>query len=493
MEHLFIEKGAFCLLAGASGSGKTTLLRQIFKDNALQGKQEGILSVTSDAVSYVWQNPASQIVTDRVEYEIVFGLENIGMKKEQMQRRLAEVVTFFGLEALLERDTMNLSGGEMQILNVAAAVAMNPDILLLDEPASQLDPVAARRLYEMLRQINEELGITVVIAEQRLEDIIVLADQMVLIREGKVVVSGTPGEVYQKACPKDRKRFFPSYMQVYKNERKEMTQLISQKTVRQWFEKHYQEKEEASITVSHEKMGETISCKSIHFRYEKNMADVVKDCNCNIPKGNVTCIAGGNGSGKSTFLQLLSGRYRSYHGKIKEVPTSISYLPQQAKYLFLEDSFEQARKNASEMTKKYITKFGIEELLHCHPADVSGGELQRMALCFVLGKDAELYLLDEPTKGMDRDSKEILKNILRNLVAQRKTVVMVSHDMEFAAQVADYMALMFKGRLDLLMDSRSFFEENQFYTTELNRIARGVSRHIITGEDVDRYAKKIRD
>jgi len=490
---LAIEKGAFCLLAGGSGSGKTTLLRQFFGDNALQGKSEGKLLCSSNGIGYVWQNPASQIVTDRVEYEIVFGLENIGMSKEHMQRRLAEVATFFGLEDLLQRDTMNLSGGEMQTLNVAAAVAMNPELLLLDEPASQLDPVAARRLYELLRQVNEELGITVVIAEQRLEDVIFLADQMILMKQGELVAVGAPGNVYQNSTAADRRRFFPSYMQVYQNDAKEVLEVISQKTARQWFEKNYKEKEQEETVLSKEKTHEVIYCKNLYFRYEKNLADVIKECSCDIPKGEITCIAGGNGSGKSTLLQILSGRYHPYHGKIKNMSKTISYLPQQPKYLFLEDCFEKELTHASDEVKEWIYKFGLEDLLQRHPADVSGGELQRMALSFVLGKDAEIYLLDEPTKGMDRDSKEIFKDILRGLSELGKTIIMVSHDMEFAAQIANYMGLMFQGRVDLLTDSRSFFEDNQFYTTELNRIARNVSKHIIIGEDVERYAKKKMD
>lgn len=497
IDELTVEKGAFCLLAGASGSGKTTLLRQLSGNTAWQGREEGELICRNKGCGYVWQNPASQIVTDRVEYEIVFGLENIGMPKEKMQRRLAEVVTFFGLEELMNRDTMNLSGGEMQTLNVAAAVAMNPELLLLDEPVSQLDPVAARRLYELLRQINEELGITVVIAEQRLEEVVSLADTMVLMQDGEILAKGRPGEVYRTVRLTSERRYFPSYMQIYPETEDDFPHMVSKKKARQWFTGHYRAKSE----LSEEPIGmqrklsdkKNMFCQNLFFRYEKSLPDVVKECSCEIPLQAVTCLAGGNGSGKTTLLQILSGRYRPYHGKIKNLPENISLLPQQPLYLFLEETLEREFHGQPKRVQALIHQFGLEKILERHPADVSGGEIQRLALCLVLGREADLYLLDEPTKGMDEAAKIILGDILSDMTEQGKTILMVSHDMEFAARTAEYMALMFQGRVELLTDTRSFFEENQFYTTGINRIARDVSEHIITIKDVERYAEKKMD
>lgn len=503
-----MEKGAFCLIAGESGSGKTTLLRQMAKDTALQGTTKGQLMIQAENCAYVWQNPASQIVTDRVEYEIVFGLENQGMKKEKMLRRLAEVVTFFGLEDLMNRDTMTLSGGEMQTLNVAAAVASGPELLLLDEPTSQLDPVAARRLYELLRQINEEFGITIVMAEQRLEEAVSLADQMLLMKRGQLLAQGTPATVCQAVRQLPEKEFFPAYTSLFSASESE-NPLLSKKEARHWFEKNYTEKEfsgtESNSGEKREQMP-VLSCRDLYFRYEKKEADVLAGCSCELPLGHIIGLAGGNGSGKTTFLQLLTGRLHPYRGKIRyrglkkgkkaaaevvttEMVTTI-FLPQEPRYLFLEDTAEQEWEKGTPRTKELAERFGLMPFAKRNPADLSGGEVERLALCKVLGQEADLYLLDEPTKGMNGRNKEVLADILQQLNREGKTILLVSHDMEFVASCTDTMALMFQGRMELVTDTRRFFEENQFYTTAVNRIARGVSKHIITWKDVERYAEK---
>ncbi len=488
IRKLQIEKGSFCVLAGYSGSGKTTLLRQLSGNTGWNGEEEGDLINSAKKTAYVWQNPGSQIVTDRVEYEIVFGLENMGMSKEQMQRRLAEVVTFFGLEDLLNRDTMELSGGEMQTLNVAAAVAMNPELLLLDEPTSQLDPVAARKFYELLRQINEELGITILMAEQRLEDAVLLADTMYLMEAGEIVAGGSVSETWQCSFQGDGHRFFPSYMEIYEKYAQAQGVPLSKKQARTWFENFFQE---SSIEppVQEKKHLDFIRGRDLCFRYEKEQPDVLRECSFDIPLSSITCLGGGNGSGKSTLLEILSGRYRAYHGRIKNLPGKKVLLPQQPKYLFLEDRVEECFSKQKKM-RELAGYFDLLSLAKRNPSDLSGGELQRLGLCRVLGTEAELYLLDEPTKGMDWKNKIRFGEYLRKMTGQGKTILMVSHDMEFAARYADYMALMFCGRMDLLTDRRNFFEENQFYTTGLNRIARGVSPHIITEEDIDIYAEK---
>lgn len=494
--NLQIEKGSFCLLAGASGSGKTSLLRQLSKETMLQGKTEGVLSCQAGKCAYVWQNPESQIVTDRVEYEIVFGLENIGMPREQMQRRLAEVVTFFGLEDLADCDTMNLSGGELQTVNVAAAIAMNPDLLLLDEPTSQLDPVAARRLYELLHQINEELGVTVLLAEQRLEQAVSFSDQMIFMKCGQVAVQGSPSEVYSRLCETPDIFYFPSYMRFFHGLSESKRCPSSMKEARQWFETNFKEKKVETERIGNRQKTEKenkqdyILCKNLSFRYEKHMPDVLRECSCKIKRGSITCLAGGNGSGKTTLLRILTGQYHPYLGRMKNMPEDFSMLPQQPSYLFLQDTVEEECGVAGDMTRKLAERFGLMPLMNRNPADLSGGEQQRLGLSLVFGKKADIYLLDEPSKGLDFASKRVLGEILREKREEGGTVLIVSHDMEFAADYADVMALMFQGRIELITDTRQFFEENQFYTTSINRMARGVSEHIITQEDIKRYAEK---
>lgn len=479
-----IEKGTFCLLVGDSGCGKTTLLRQLAGNNDWQGREEGVLTIHTDKTGYVWQNPDNQIVTDRVEHEIVFGLENEGMTVEQMRRKLAEIVAIFGLEDLLAKDTMALSGGEKQMLNIASALVMDTELLLLDEPTSQLDPVSATRLYDMLRHINEEYGITIVMAEQRLEEAVTYADTMLLLSGGNIVSQGLIKEVYEEIRGTENERFFPSYMKFFEEELP-----WTKKEARLFFQKMY-ESTESNPPKQTEQSTNEVFCNHLRFRYEKNSHDVLSECTCRIAKEKITCIVGANGSGKTTLLRILSGQFIPYYGKVKHMSKSVSYLPQNPDYMFLTETVEKEIHLAGEEAKQLLQRFGLEEYGKRHPLDLSGGEKQRLALCLVLSKEADCYLLDEPTKGMDGYTKHILMHMLRQKKEQGKTVIIVSHDMEFVARAADDVALMFQGNIETVQNARDFLEGNRFYTTSIHRIAKEVNEHIITEEDISLYAKK---
>ena len=478
-----VEKGTINLLVGPSGCGKTTLLRQCMRQSGWQGREEGHLVNHAEETAYVWQNPDGQIVTDRVEYEIVFPLENMGLSKEQMRRRLAEIVTEFNLEGMMGRDTMELSGGEKQLLNIASAMVMNPQLLLLDEPTSQLDPVAARCLYDMLRHICEEYGTTIIIAEQRLEEIVSFADRMMVMEEGTAAAQGSPRDIYPDIRGTEQEMFFPSYMRLF-----EHNVVLTKREARLALEQEYESIQENPRTPGEFLPAEQyIECHNLSIRFEKKGTDVLSKCTCRIPKGRITALVGGNGSGKTTFLRILAGHLLPYGGKIKGTPETVSYLPQDPSWLFLEDTVEDELRDVGE---EPIELWQLGLYAERHPSDLSGGERQRLGLCKVLSREAECYLLDEPTKGLDRHRKAILTEKLNELKCRGKTIVVVSHDMEFVARSADMTALMFDGGIAAMEPTHDFFEGNQFYTTTVHRIAGQLNSHIILEEDVKIYAKK---
>lgn len=453
------------------------------KQSGWEGREEGVLCNHAHQTSYVWQNPEGQIVTDRVEYEIIFGLENMGMTKERMRRRLAEIVTNFGLEDLMKRDTMDLSGGEKQFLNVASCMAMNPQLLLLDEPTSQLDPIAARQLYDMIHHISEEYGTTIIIAEQRLEDIVPFADNMLVMEKGMVVAQGTPRDIYADLRGTKYNVFFPTYMKLFAGRT-----VLTKKEARLALEQEYASQQEITLPqVEKDEPLSFIECRNLSLRFEKNGKDILAKCCCNIPKEQITCLVGGNGSGKTTFLRVLAGLLLPYEGKIKGLPQSMQYLPQNPLYLFMEDTVAG---ELSGIEEELQAPWQLSEFAQRHPADLSGGERQRLGLCKILSQEAECYLLDEPTKGLDFPMKEMLMKRLQELKQHGKTILVVSHDMEFTARLADLVAMMFEGEIVVMERTRDFFEGNQFYTTAMHRIAGQLNSHIIVEEDVNLYAKK---
>lgn len=230
-----------------------------------------------------------------------------------------------------------------------------------------------------------------------------------------------------------------------------------------------------------------IQCDKLSLRFDKKGKDILRQCSCRIAKEKITCLVGGNGSGKTTLLRILAGFLFPYEGRVRGVPQPVGYLPQNPRYLFLKDTVREELYGIEEKLQK---PWQLERYAKHHPADLSGGELQRLALCKVLSRDAACYLLDEPTKGLDWQMKEVLTERLQTLKKMGKTIVVVSHDMEFVAKLADAVGMMFDGNIIVMEDMRDFFEGNQFYTTSIHRIAGQLNSHIILEEDVNVYGKK---
>lgn len=454
-----VREGEFIVLCGASGSGKSTLLR--------------VLKEQNPEFAYVMQNPATQIVTDKGYHEIAFGMENQGVSPEKMKQAVAETVTFFGMEELLERETHTLSGGEMQLLNLASAIVTNPRVLLLDEPTSQLDPMAATVFLEVLKRINEQMGITVILVEQRLEEVLAICDRMLVLHEGEILLYDTVQRVYADINKTNLARkymeYMPAYVRLFDRYGKPGEKCPTNvKEGRAWFYANdisipFVQRKSDDDT---EKGDVRIRCKNLYFRYGRKECDVLKGVNFQGRAGLIYGIAGGNGSGKSTFLKVLSGKKKGYHGFAKCEGT-IAYLPQEPKYMFIKEKICDIIKDECA-----IQRFGLQELLDRHPYDVSGGQLQRLAMAVLYEKDADVYLFDEPTKGLDPYWKTQFRLWLRELANQGKTVVMVSHDVEFAANVCDAMTMCFQGELFDVVSTENFFRENRFYTTTLHRIVR---------------------
>ena len=517
--NLSIEKGEYMVLCGKSGRGKTTLLRHLKSVLAPHGKRTGevlfdgtpLSKVSqrdqSGKIGFVMQNPDDQIVTDKVWHELAFGLESLGCAQKTMRLRVAEMASYFGIQDWFHRDVANLSGGQKQLLNLASIMAMQPEVLILDEPTSQLDPIAASDFLNTVRKINLELGTTIIITEHRLEDIYHAADRVVVMEGGKIVANDTPRTVGALLNGQNSELFaaLPTPVRVFYGAKAQGDCPLTVREGRNWLTRTFEHK---TLSVKSPRLEQpmeevenpVLRIKEGWFRYEKDSPDVLKGVSLAVPQGSVFAIVGGNGAGKSTTLKAICGICKLYRGKIeifgknlKKYNSSalfrncLAMLPQDPKSLFVKKT---VREDLSELCRdearlaEIAETCEITQLLDAHPYDLSGGEQQRAALAKVLLTQPKLLLLDEPTKGLDSFFKQKFAAILQRLKAEGITIVMVSHDVEFCAEHADLVSMFFDGQILTTDTPHRFFGSNSFYTTAANRMSRCVFQNAVTAADV---------
>ena len=508
---LTVEKGQFVVLFGSSGSGKSTLLRLLKKEIQPHGTLTGDIHVNGDStdMGFVFQDPENQVVADEVLHEIVFGLENSGLSTNEMRNRVAEMVHFFGSQHLLHRKTHELSGGQKQQINLASVLLMQPDILLLDEPTAQLDPVSAREFLDMLVRLNEEFGMTIIIAEHRLDDVFTMADKIVMMENGRVKHEGEQRDVIEQLWSSSREAaFVPSIPSLYLSmdgsgqkmplNVKEGRRFVQSLSISKGVEQVQQVKNSEPML---------LQVKNVFYQYGMKSDLVLKEVDFSLQKGETYALLGGNGSGKSTLLKVMCGILQPQRGKVflhdnllkswksKDVAGQIGYLPQNPKLFFIHDTVEQEIQETMnqwgisdrKVVDQLLEKLGILHLVQSHPYDLSGGELQKAALACLLIRKPEILILDEPTKGLDPVSKENLVMILSKLKEEGITILMSTHDVEFAAQHATKCGMMFEGKITSEDSPRNFFKGNFFYTTMIQRLFRSVpGTNILTVEETVR-------
>ena len=553
---LHVEDGEFLVLCGKSGCGKSTLLTHLKTPLTPHGKRKGEILFQgvpigvmsnreqSQRIGYVLQNPDNQIVTDKVWHELAFGLESLGYSNADIRIRVAEMASYFGIQDWFYKNVSELSGGQKQLLNLASVMAMHPSLLILDEPTSQLDPIAASDFLETVKKINRDIGTTVLLTEHRLQDIIPYADRVFVMDEGTLFLEGTPREIGTKLKEQHHGMFLsmPVPMQIYAGTDSSLTCPLTVSEGRQWIREYIEEKgiKKEQIQQANqrlERQGEknenetagffghlkrqkentppAIQMKDVWFRYEKDSPDVIQNLSLEVKKGEFYALVGGNGTGKSTTLSLLGRVHQPYSGRIyldgKDLRSFsdrelycgyLGVLPQNPQSIFLkktvlEDLYSVIGGRKEKPSNEYpismkkekaiegiVSLTHLEGLLERHPYDLSGGEQQRLALAKVLLLRPKILLMDEPTKGMDAEYKEELGSILKKLQSHGMTIFMISHDVEFVAEYADTTGLFFEGNVVISKKTRDFFAGNNFYTTAANRMARGLFPEAVTGKDV---------
>lgn len=576
--NLEIDYGDFVLLCGPSGCGKTTLLTNLKKELMPAGRRSGEIKfngtrvIDMDEISsacdigYLFQNPDSQIVTDTVIQEIAFPLENIGLPTEEIRNRISEIVAFFGINDILHKNVNELSGGQKQLVNLCSLLVLRPKVLLLDEPMSQLDPIASYEFLSIVRRLNEEFSITVILSEHKADSIFPFIDNAVFLKEGKIEFVDNAHNICSEVIDDEIfENYLPAVTKIYNSLSVKYPSLIKLNTplsIREGrrclniihddlikindsnansdnldsinlhhINKKYHSQEKSGILDKISLGGNKnalINMNGIYFAYEKGNL-ILKNVDFELEKGDFVSLIGGNGVGKSTFLQLLVGILKPIKGKVKyKKGIKLAYVHQNPMIHFLKDNVKEeflesilesnllqdnsvgfnkeTYDNLLKMTneefiesdilnglefdsiefkfKELIEFFDICDLIDKHPYDCSGGEQQKIVIVKALLQNADVLVLDEPTKGLDPISSKNLANILNSLCDNGITIIMTSHDLDFVANNCKRCLMLFDKDIQIDDDPKVIFAENNFYTTFVNRMVKDYVPEIVTLDDL---------
>lgn len=442
-----VEQGAFCVLVGSTGCGKTTLLRSLKPELALVGSASGSLklfgkqlvqnahpamspSESAQLIGYVMQDPDAQIVCDTVWHELAFGLENIGTNPNEIRRRIAEVAHYFGIEPWMHSKTEDLSGGQKQLVNLAAVLALCPQLLVLDEPTSQLDPNAVKQFLFILSRVNRELGITVVMATHSPEDAALYATQRVDLDD--------PGPIAS----------FDQAAVAMQSRRLQRASLLQHAEI-------------------------VLNISNLYYRFDRHAPWVLRGAFLQVQQATVHALVGGNGSGKTTMLRCLAGVLKPQRGKVRNALASTqALLPQDPKSLFVCDTVREELMEWADrcgydqhQVQRVSKRMGLADCAEQHPFDLSGGQQQKLAIAKLLLANPQLLFLDEPTKGLDPQSCAALSQTIESLADEGHTIVLVTHDLDFAFATADTVSMLFDGEIVCTEPVEGFFKHNLIYRT----------------------------
>ena len=500
-----VNRGEFVTVCGFSGNGKSTLLRQLkpmisphgIKSGSIIycGKDINDLSDRKQAekIGFVMQTPDNQTVTDKVWHELVFVAESLGYNNDDIKRRSAETASFFGIEKWYHKRISELSGGQRQILNIASVMMTSPEVLILDEPTSQLDPIAAEKLLQLIKKINKELGTTIIISSHDLDRLFSLSDRMIVLYDGKIISDAPPKDTAENLSRISSPLFeaVPLCTRLYyhleKKDGKPPFDITEGREMISDEKKKHLIKQVNIIGKTH-KDTPAVSLNEVCFRYERNSDDILCGAGFKAYKGEILSLMGGNGSGKTTLIKTAAGIVKAYSGKIKIYDKNkIAYMPQDPRTLFVCESVREELYEVCEdedKIKSAVISCGLEELLDMNPYDLSGGQQQRAALAKLLLTEPDIMLMDEPVKGMDISAKNETGRMIRSLADSGKCIVIASHDMDFCARFSDRCAMLFDGQVIGADEVHSFFCSNHFYTTNARRLTEGIIDNCVNQEDI---------
>jgi energy-coupling factor transport system ATP-binding protein len=511
---LQISQGEFVLMSGVSGSGKSTLLRCLngltphFSGGLVAGKVVvggvDVVAAGPEAMSrrvgFVFQSPDNYALLDQVEAEISFGLEQAGIPPAEMRLRVEEALDLLELAPLRHRSLETLSGGERQRVAIAAALALRPQYLALDEPTSQLDPYSAQEVLEALIRLNQELGLTVVLAEQRLERVLRYADRLIVLSEGRLILDGPPAETITASPLRPPLAqlagwlgWRPVPLTIKEGQR------MAQATLAQFDRRPTPGRATATSE------GGKPLLEASHLVYHYGRTAALQDVSLTVGRGETVAVMGRNGSGKSTLLRCLVGQLRPGRGEVRldgrsiagqsvaQICRQVAYLPQNPDdLLFAESVLDELgttwanhglNQAAFPLTAPaLLAQLGLTAVAGAYPRDLSTGQRQRVALGAVMVTTPPLLLLDEPTRGLDYLAKQQLITLWRQWQAAGLGLLIVTHDVELAARIADRVIVLSQGEIIAQGPASDVLAASPHFAPQMTRLFPG--QGWLTVEDV---------
>jgi len=517
--NLEIEDGEFVLVTGPSGCGKSSLCRclngliphfyggRIAGELKVQGLDvmESTTKELATRVGMVFQDPENQVVAMDAEREIAFGLENLAFTKDVMAKRVEESLDTLGISAIRHRQVHELSGGEKQKVVIASVLALHPDILVLDEPTSELDPKGAEEVLSIVQRLNDELGITVILVEQRLDRVVHLVDRMIVLDEGRIVADGNARAVVANGDIAKIGVGVPPIVRMVQRLRSDGFNVdgvpLTVKEGRSILKEIFKGVKESTLpqAESANNAKPVVEMDKLWHTYPEGIT-ALKNVSLSICQGEFVAIMGRNASGKTTLVKHINGLLKPTKGKVRVtgIDTQRATIAQLAKmvgfvfqnpndHLFADTVEEEIafilknlgvdRAEIAARVDEMLEMFELKEYRRHYPRSLSGGERQRVAIASVLVARPKVLILDEPTRGMEYKLKSELMRFLRTYKANGGAVVLVTHDVETVAEYADRVVLLSEGRIVVDGNKRDVLSQALFFSPQINRLVQAFERY----------------